>query len=461
MSVKVMLWYDVEDYVTPEADEALLELIDMMDELGIRSSLKVVGEKARVLQARGRRDILDKMAGHEICYHSKDHSRHPTVTEYCETMGFAEGARAFMDYEQPGYEWVRDITGQHPTSYGQAGASWAPQVFPVIRHWGFPHYLDDHNIIDLGGRAFWYGGALTLTRLRHVMRCEHKKGPEEVARAKAAFRAIVEGGVARAVYDYETPDERTVLVSIYYHPCEFSCEMFWDGVNFMHGRNPEGALMAAPVCGSEERARRIGNLREFLAYTLTFPEVEYITASQASAFETVRTLPIAPADMRAWAEGFTGDITFAPVHGAYLAPSELFTLCARALLGRHLTPELLYGPEADQPSELNGELLDVKALADAALNQYDTVFGYRQLKTLYVVGNQKLNPMDMLAAMASALRTGAASVLANPGARLAAADYVNPNDDYRNNWLFGPDLMIPGIVRHTKLQCWTLKPAVF
>jgi len=31
MSIKILLWYDVEDYITTESEDALLELIKMMD----------------------------------------------------------------------------------------------------------------------------------------------------------------------------------------------------------------------------------------------------------------------------------------------------------------------------------------------------------------------------------------------------------------------------------------------
>ena len=94
-NIKVMLWYDVEDFITPEADDALLALIDMMDSLGIRGSFKIVGEKIRVLKERGRTDILRKLSGHEICYHTDGHSIHPTQTEYLHNKGFGEGAAEF------------------------------------------------------------------------------------------------------------------------------------------------------------------------------------------------------------------------------------------------------------------------------------------------------------------------------------------------------------------------------
>ncbi len=41
-NIKIMLWYDVEDFITPESDDALLALINMMDSLGIRGSFTTV-----------------------------------------------------------------------------------------------------------------------------------------------------------------------------------------------------------------------------------------------------------------------------------------------------------------------------------------------------------------------------------------------------------------------------------
>ena len=39
---KILLWYDVEDYVTEEAENALLKLLELMHEYGVRATLEVV-----------------------------------------------------------------------------------------------------------------------------------------------------------------------------------------------------------------------------------------------------------------------------------------------------------------------------------------------------------------------------------------------------------------------------------
>ena len=41
MEKKVLLWFDVEDYVTPETDDTLLRLLQMLDESGVKCTLKL------------------------------------------------------------------------------------------------------------------------------------------------------------------------------------------------------------------------------------------------------------------------------------------------------------------------------------------------------------------------------------------------------------------------------------
>src|SRR5947207_7425066 len=80
--VEVILWFDTEDYLLPADDDAAKRLAEMLSERGIRATFKVVGEKARVLEKRGRGDVIAAMQKHDIAYHSNFHSVHPTPTEY-------------------------------------------------------------------------------------------------------------------------------------------------------------------------------------------------------------------------------------------------------------------------------------------------------------------------------------------------------------------------------------------
>src|SRR6266516_881418 len=73
----VVLWFDTEDYVDPVADDAALRIANDLTHLGVHATFKVVGEKARVLQKRGRTDVIEALSRHSIGYHSDWHSIQP------------------------------------------------------------------------------------------------------------------------------------------------------------------------------------------------------------------------------------------------------------------------------------------------------------------------------------------------------------------------------------------------
>src|SRR5579862_318687 len=80
--VYVVLWFDTEDYMEPAADDAALRIATDLEKLGVRATFKVVGEKARVLETRGRRDVIRALVHHDIGYHSNFHSIPPAPALY-------------------------------------------------------------------------------------------------------------------------------------------------------------------------------------------------------------------------------------------------------------------------------------------------------------------------------------------------------------------------------------------
>src|SRR5258705_7562265 len=57
--VDVILWFDTEDYLLPADDDASKRLAEMLTQKGVRATFKVVGEKARVLEKRGRTEVIE------------------------------------------------------------------------------------------------------------------------------------------------------------------------------------------------------------------------------------------------------------------------------------------------------------------------------------------------------------------------------------------------------------------
>jgi len=56
--VYVLLWFDTEDYIIPQSDGAAKRIADFLTQEGIEATFKVVGEKGRTLERRGRQDVI-------------------------------------------------------------------------------------------------------------------------------------------------------------------------------------------------------------------------------------------------------------------------------------------------------------------------------------------------------------------------------------------------------------------
>ena len=454
MDIKVMLWYDVEDYITEQADEALSQLVDMMDNRGVISSLKFVADKARVLRDRGRFDIIKKLAGHELCYHTDNHSRHPTMSEYLAEYGFADGAKEFERQEIQGFLDTMNIIGQFHTSYGQPGASWAPQVYPVLRKWGVPTYLDSHDMIDLNDMPFWYGGVLNITRLYATMRMDlHNDEETALAEAKATFDKLCE--------TRRDGEEKTKFISIYYHPCEFSSTKFWDGINFMGKNTPACDWKPSPLHPSGKMESLVERLGKFIDYTLKRDNVEYITAGQTVQYEVRGNAKTSVEAIQNFAANTQDNyINYEKFDGRWYSPSEILSLMERYLSKRHLTAELIYGPEKHIKSEVNAKV-KVIDLISAVREQYSRVFGYKQFPDLYKIGENLINPPDMYITLKAAIAQNLGcddEIDIARGGVLAPAALVRDKTEWGGDWIFPEKLDATNLVNIAKLQTWTIRP---
>src|SRR5205085_4227369 len=109
--VYVILWFDTEDYILPASDDAALHVADWLSHEDVRATFKVVGEKARTLERRGRGDVIAALKKHDIGFHANFHSVHPTPSEYLAEAGLLDGIAEFVRREGPGAADVRRIFG--------------------------------------------------------------------------------------------------------------------------------------------------------------------------------------------------------------------------------------------------------------------------------------------------------------------------------------------------------------
>jgi len=466
--VYACFWFDVEDYITPESDEALASLLRIFQERGATGTWKLVGEKYRVLRERGRSDIIAALHKQDVGYHTDNHSQHPTVSEYERGLGWEAGIAEFVARERRGLEELRQEFGS-VSCYGQPGGAWAPQAFAGLGAMGIPMYLDEGRHLGLDNMPFWFANILTIFNLQqNCVRADIHAADKKGALADAcrlfdaaAARLSTSGGV----------------ISVYYHPCEFATEEFWDGVNFSHGRNtPREQWRPARLCSPAEAEARLATFAGLLEHALASDQVEVVNAAELlAAFQSGKPAgPVPVSELAGVASAMGGSISYASSSQGRLSPAQLFSGMAEALaywqehghLPEAVTPASPFGPSERAGSEEGGQATTC-ALGSAAREAVAEMAATGHMPNSLVLGSAQIGPATAFRAMAQAL----VSILAEPGARpcqavtfdrgrLALEDRVGTDEREMWGWtIFPPGFSAPDLLELTRLQAWTIKPA--
>jgi len=478
--VYIVLWFDTEDYILPQSDDAAKRIALFLSSQGVRATFKVVGEKARTLERRGRSDVIQALAAHEIGYHANTHSQHPTPAEYESKLGWEDGVEEFTRRERSGFEDVRRIFGKTPTAYGQPGSSWAPQAFGALNGWGVGVYLDEAGHVGLDGKPFWYGGLLNIFNTREGPELRPNDDWSNLAEAKQKFE-----GFYRAL----SSRPQGGIISLYFHPCEFIHREFWDGVNFARGANPpRDQWKLPPMKSPEESERAFQYLQGLVAYMKSFPQVQFVTASDARALYADRAQgrSFAPAELANVARSLTSEVSFQTYQDYTLSAAEVFvlmnTLVSEWVRHKSLPAQVVlsgtpYGPDLTPDASLDfGPLRTPSAgsktgvawdqFARTSLDVEGFVSKNQRIPNVIWLGSAAVAPERYLAALGKvggALLAGQAppATVEIAPARLAAAEYVAADTTSLWDWvIFPPGFHSPHLMDLARLQAWTLKPAL-
>ena len=459
MSIQVLFWFDVEDYIEPQSDAALKGLLEIFESHGVQATWKLVGEKARVLERRGRGDIIRLLQRQDIGYHTDNHSQHPVLAEYLDHMGWEDGIAELRRRESQGYRDLTRIVGSSST-FGQAGGSWAPQLYPLLKEWDIPLFMDEASHIGLDDGPFWYCGVLHINRMGpNSTRMNFRKGATGLAQGQRDFdqihaRLAPTGG----------------LISIYYHPCEWATQGFWDGANFARGANPPPQEWQSPPLRSpEEMQAGLALFSEYLGYVKAQPEVEIITGRQVLNLLPDRAVErrFDAAEIAQLCDFPDGDITYRIDGDIALAPCELFSLLLDALTGAsdgdfHASTPL--GPTRRLASTLDQDTpLSTQAFLATCADIRDFIRCHSRLPDCAWLGVERLAPADFFLTAADLLAAHIKhgqfpdKVPVRLG-RLALEEHVH---DKVWGWvIFTEDFDAPNLIELGRLQTWTLKPGL-
>jgi hypothetical protein len=435
--VYVMLWFDTEDYIEPAADDAALRIATDLERLGVRATFKVVGEKARVLEARGRKDVIRALGKHDVGYHSNFHSRQPTPALYLRSMGWLDGAAEFERRERPGVADIQRIFGVTPSCYGQPGSSWGPQSYPALLRLGIPVYLDEAEQVGIDDQPFWFGGMLNVFHMgRYLVRptLQDENQTFEKFDQAAGELAARGGGV----------------ISTYFHPAEFVTSAFWD-LNFAKGANPEPADWKNPPRRTAEESER--------AYRILVRYVEHAKARGDVRFITARDLPllyesavVRGADRAQVARHMAERQTFLVTDRGVLSAADML----QVLLG--MEPAAVAGPVARGETTYHETTIPRPAFEHAKADTADILRANRRLPSDVWIGSKKLTLADFAATLGA--DDGASSSVTVHKGNTEMEKYVATDATRTFSWPIHPEgFSAPELLEMARLQAWTLKPA--
>jgi hypothetical protein len=468
--IYVTLWFDTEDYILPQDDDATRRLAEMLTGLGVRATFKIVGEKARVLESRGRRDVIAALKRHDTGYHSNTHSQQPTIAVYLQNAGWEDGRAEFYRREVQGVRDIERIFGVTPVAYGQPGSAWAPQVYPALRDMGIGMYLDESDHVGIDDQPFYYGGMLNVFKMRSNLARMDLNGGASLASGKSTFTKAYDGLRRKG----------GGTISIYYHPNEWVQTEFWDAVNFRRGANPPRAEWKPPgTRPAAETEQAFHDFDQYVRFIKAQPGVRFVTATELMTIygDTAMTRSFRQEDLLGFARSVQKDITFQRLDGYALSAADVFGLLTDAMAGfieRNELPASTRVSALDGPARMytpptggtRSSSFRWSAFAQAVRDTSDFCRTSHRLPDEVWIGTESLSPADYLATLARTLEDLIASGksptdVSRREGHYTADRHVAEDSPALWSWpIFPEGFHAPRIMELARLQAWTLKPAM-
>ena len=427
----------------------------------------VVGDKARVLERRGRQDVIAALCRHEIGLHSDRHSRHPTIAEYLEDKGWHDGIEEAIRREGPGVAALQRVFAQPPSCWGQPGGSWGPQIHPAVKRLGIPIVVYPETCTRRSD-IHWYGGTLTFG-YRHVFEGFDPlySDDEQFQRHFGAFRAKVDECLHLGL-----PWMGLFLG----HPIYVRAHEFGDVLNLGHGVETPPELWRQPPLKSDAEYRTaLKNLAILVGYVAGHPRLEVAPVGMvAKQFDrAVTRIDLADLQDYAAAACASRDIL---TDDPRLSPAEAVDVLVRANLAfadgaepKHLDCRHIDGPvelpvENESETEVSWDGFHAGCVwVRSSIERTGHLPAQVELDGVRVgIGTFYRAACESFELLAH--QNAPPKVTLRPGSQVPAiAEPIARRTErgYRGWVTHKRDLDTTNLLKLTRLQTWTLKPATF
>lgn len=482
-TVLLMFTFDTEDFLTPETNPVLGELVEILDKHGVKGEFYMVAEKARVL-AEEYPDVLEALSHHVIGYHQNGHSVHPTIAEYSDGKPWREAVETAFEYETKriniytgelstnetgGTKFVQNTFGRETLTFRPPGYVWSAPSLYALRELGIRASSVSSSFREVTGYTLnWY---LDIV---------------QIPAADVYLDAYLVQGDLDGLESHfnELRSQGRKLIIFGNHPCRLVTQAFWD-LSYFGGQNPGDEsnieLPALYERGTTRQALR--NLDEFLGNLLSYRNVKVVTSEDflAEAGESEPLQVLSSDDLLSISENLLRSWVDAPPSYVELSDGEFVSLTEAFIaftiaLSRYIESDVLpkivdisapwiprvIGPTGIRPgsSEVS---VDTSTLMNIVAEVHEYVEENLEVPSAIVIGDSIVGPADLLHVMAQAVRNAAKGE--NVTQSWTIRDFSElPTRSRLIQIGYGWPCLPPDGLNYTmqlemaRLQAWTLKP---
>jgi len=445
---KVLFAFDMEDFVTPESADAVLDLAKTLEAEGVKGHFSTVAWFAKTLVDRRRLDVLDALKHHHVGTQTLFHSLHPNITEYTDVEDYAAARERAMREECEGVGMIKAATGHDRlwTSVLPGNGNTVVALY-LYAELGIPFFCGGGGMYDDVTRCgdIWYCNQRHLT-YSYEFRVEELTPGNPPVDVKAKLDRLA---------------QRKVAV-LFMHPCMLCCEEFWDGVNFNRGNlTPFGQWKLPKLRSAADRAEFLRRYRSLVRAVKADPRFEITDAPALDAARRPRRR-IVRADVPAIRGALEKRLGPVRTPGEWCL-YDVFQAAAAFMRGAEkYEPGSAYGFLYEPKGVTNAvtvSSVDLKVAAWEIGNRFPHGKG-DFLPTEIHVGKVTLGPADFLYAALEAIETGARQVTVRPRDQLGDIRYYLPmmaGVNFKGTWIYAPEYQDAWTSSRLRWQFWTFR----
>ena len=460
----VTVVFDVEDYISPVADsvdEIPLWLAETMTEVGVTGTFFVIGEKARSLEARGRQDVIEAMAAHDIGSHTNLGSIHPTVTEILEYADWDRGVQAMLENESFGFEELERIFGVPVSTLARHGGSYGPQLVYALGQMGKGYV---YSPVQLPGKhAVWFCNTLNFHGEYGAF--------DDVYYKDELFNPVFDSLKKNFQSDIEGVD----MISFFAcHPTKVRAEQFWD-FNFYEGANPPTAdsLKAPALRPAETMVTARKNFKRLMQFLKDQENIEVCTISELMERFSYQPDYINRRDLMRIAEKIT--LSAQVVYDDVYSPAEVFAALAQSLQEYNQTGKIPgkiqrespLGPMLMPPEVAGISMVSMEEVFELTAASMAVILKQGHLPSKLMMGEESIGTGSLIHLFSSVYKDLAGKVRRDNYEVIPFDSYPKEHEEtiisevesYKHWIVHRTDLDMSHLADMTKMQLWTLKPA--